>query len=219
MSWLIACFSAIIGYLLGSISVSVILSNTVFKSDVRKHGSGNAGATNMARVYGFKGGVLVFFGDLLKALAAFGAASLLCYLFDGKAENYAAYSSIAMGACLLGHAFPIFFSFKGGKGVTVGATIVLVTDWRMFLIVIAIFIITVALTKIVSISSIIATASYPILYFLFGLVFSISEFVLAEAILSILAAAAIIILHYKNIGRLIRGEEKKFAFKKKESVD
>ena len=113
------------GYLLGSISVSVCLSVGMGR-DVRKEGSGNAGATNMARVFGMKAGVITLLGDMVKAALAV----LLGYLLLGDM------GLMAGGiACIVGHCFPVFHQFKGGKGVSVGGLLSLMIDWRVGLLV------------------------------------------------------------------------------------
>lgn len=215
MIWWLGLICGLIGYLLGSVSVSVILSGAIFRSDVRKYGSGNAGATNMARVYGLKGGLFVLLGDIFKAILSMGLAYLFCYLWDKTPDRYANYMSVAGAACLIGHAFPIFFSFRGGKCVTVGAAVALMIDWRIFLLVIAVFIIVFIFTHIVSASSMCAAFALPVLYGIFTAC-GIANFYISKLVVSIFAATFIIVLHYKNIGRLIKGEEKKFTFKKKE---
>ena len=108
MTWLYVLLSIIIGYLFGSISVSVILSKVAFKGDIRKFGSGNAGATNMARVYGAKGGIIVLLGDFLKAIIA----CTLALLIAPKEYTEVCIATVGI-ACSLGHAFPVFFNFKG----------------------------------------------------------------------------------------------------------
>ena len=212
-------FSLIIGYLMGSISVSVILSKYLFKGDVRKHGSGNAGATNMARVYGAKGGLLVLLGDFLKAIIA---CTIVLLIAEDK---YTEVCIMTTGmACMLGHAFPIFFKFKGGKGVTVGAAIALVIDWKVLVFIVIVFFITFAFTHIVSISSIMGAL---------GLIFStltfyifnvcgvggdlFAKFTIYRLVLAIVASLFSIWLHRANILRLLNGEEKVFTFKKKSS--
>ena len=122
---------------------------------------------------------------------------------------------VAGAACLIGHAFPIFFSFRGGKCVTVGAAVALMVDWRIFLLVIAVFIVVFIFTHIVSISSMCAALGLPVLYGVFTAC-NVADFYVSKLVVSIFAAALIIVLHYKNIGRLLRGEEKKFTFKKKD---
>lgn len=215
MTWWIIVISAIIGYLFGSLSVSVIVSGLVYKGDVRDFGSGNAGATNMARVYGWKGGLVVLLCDMAKALIAMGIGYFLGYI-EGSANAHGIdYMCIAGAACMLGHAFPVFFKFKGGKCVTVGAATALLVDWRIFLIIISAFIIVVAITKIVSVSSITAAFLYPVSYSIFTIC-GITELSLAKLILSLFVGILVIVLHYKNIVRLFKGEEKKFSFKKKD---
>ena len=151
MAWLYVSLSIIIGYLLGSISVSVLLSKFVFKGDVRNFGSGNAGATNMARVYGAKGGAIVLIGDFLKAIIACTVSLLIA------PSKYSEVCILAVGiACLIGHAFPVFFGFKGGKGVTVGAAVALMIDWKALLFIFIVFVIVFIFTHIVSISSILS---------------------------------------------------------------
>ncbi len=210
MTWWMIVLSVVTGYLIGSLSMSVIVSRLIYKGDVRKYGSGNAGATNMARVYGWKGGLVVLIGDIAKAIIVMVLFLVLGDKLDGFGVNY---MCIAGAACMLGHAFPLFFKFKGGKCVTVGAAIALMIDWRVFLIVIGAFLIVVLITKIVSISSITAAFFLPVSYSLLGAT-GIYELITAKLILSIFAGILVIVLHYKNIIRLFKGEEKKFSFKK-----
>jgi glycerol-3-phosphate acyltransferase PlsY len=108
------CLIALAAYLLGSVSSSVMLSSLLFRADVRKHGSGNAGATNVARNFGIKAGVATLLCDMLKALVAMGFGLWL----GGELGK-----AVAGIACLLGHFFPVFFEFKGGKGISVGAVV------------------------------------------------------------------------------------------------
>lgn len=218
---LCVCLSLIVGYLMGSISISVILSKLVFKGDVRKHGSGNAGATNMARVYGAKGGLLVLLGDFLKAIIA---CAIVLLILDDK---YTEVAIMATGiACMVGHAYPIYFKFKGGKGVTVGAAIALVIDWKILVFIVIAFIITFMFTHIVSISSIMGAA---------GLIFStltfyvlnvcgvagdaFANFTIYRLTLGVVASVLCVWLHRANILRLLNGEEKVFSFKKKSSSE
>ena len=207
----------IIGYLLGSISVSVIISKTVYKQDIRKVGSGNAGATNMARVNGFKGGIAVLVGDFLKAIIS----CLIAKLIGGDA-----YSEVCMSfagcACVLGHAFPIFFNFKGGKGVTVGAAIALMVDWKALLFIFIVFVVVFTFKKIVSISSIsggIALAVITTVFYMFNILGVgggyFDNFTIERLFLAFFASLMVVILHHENIVRLFKGEEKKFAVKKR----
>lgn len=213
---------AVVGYLLGSISASVLISKYMYKGDVRNYGSHNAGATNMARVYGAVGGVLVLLGDFAKAVFAMLFPVLLGVLVKDFTAADIAYV-VAGAACFIGHAYPIFFGFKGGKGVTVGAAVALMVDWKSFLIIVAVFIIVFLFTHIVSISSISGAAAFSVTGILFyafdintySLFFGVQPFTLEKMCLTIFAGALVIFLHRSNIGRLLRGEEKKFAFKKR----
>ncbi len=209
---------AVIGYLFGSISVSVIISKVAFKGDVREHGSGNAGATNMARVYGISGGLLVLLGDFLKTIVACTIALLICE------QKYDEFCLMATGiGCVLGHAYPVFFGFKGGKGVTVGAAVALMIDWKVLAFIVIVFVVTFILTHIVSISSVmgaiglvtITTVCY--ILNLCGVGFDyFANFTLQRLCLGVVASIISIWLHRGNILRLLKGEEKKFTFKKKE---
>ncbi len=186
--------SALAGYLLGSVSVAVLLTRRLGK-DVREQGSGNAGATNVARVYGMKTGLLTLLGDMAKtALSA-----LLGWLLAGP-DGLA----VACTACLLGHCFPLYFKFRGGKGVSVGACIALFLDWRMFLALAALFFLVFLLSRRVSLCSVCAALSYPGLYYLFDPALSL-RFWLCCGI-----GLLVIFLHRGNILRLLKGEEAVF---------
>lgn len=209
--------SLTVGYLMGSISVSVLLSKFLFKGDVRQHGSGNAGATNMARVYGAKGGLLVLLGDFLKAIIA---CAVVLLIADDK---YTEVCIMTTGiACILGHAYPVFFKFKGGKGITVGAAIALVIDWKVLVFILLVFIIVFTFTHIVSISSImgaigliISVSTFYVLNVLGVGGDAFASFTIYRLVLAIVASSIAIWLHRANILRLLKGEEKVFTFKKK----
>jgi glycerol-3-phosphate acyltransferase PlsY len=204
---------------MGSISVSVILSKCLFKGDVREHGSGNAGATNMARVYGAKGGILVLLGDFLKAIIACAVVLLIAK------DEYTEVCIMTTGiACILGHAFPVFFNFKGGKGVTVGAAIALIIDWKILVFIVIVFFVTFAFTHIVSISSILGAIglTFSVLGFYVLNVCGVgagyfANFTTYRLILGVVASVISIWLHRANILRLLKGEEKVFTFKKKDN--
>lgn len=189
---------ALVAYLLGSISASIVLSKLVFRTDVRKQGSGNAGATNVARNFGMKAGVATLLGDMLKTVVAMGIGVLL----GGELGK-----AVAGIACLLGHFFPVFFGFKGGKGISVGAVVAVFVGWQHFAFVIAMFVLGMALTRIVSVGSVMAAAGLPVALLLFG-------GTKPEIVLSLVGASLVIWMHRQNIKRLIRGEEKKFQPKR-----
>lgn len=183
------------GYLLGSLSMSILLSRSVLGGDVRKKGSGNAGATNMARVYGMKAGVLTLAGDVAKAALAM----LIGWLLLG--DHGLAASGIA---CLVGHCFPVYHNFKGGKGVSVGAAIALAVDWKVFLCVLATFLLIALLSKKVSLGSICAAISITAA----ALVFQVST---PRLILCIVGMVLVVFQHRENIKRLINGTEADFC--------
>lgn len=185
------------GYALGSISSSILLSRLLFHTDLRDYGSGNAGATNAARVYGMGFGFATFLCDALKATAA-----VLLGNFLGGSVGFA----LAGIGCLIGHCWPMFFDFRGGKGVTVGAILALLIDWRIFLMMAAVFFALFAMTRIVSVCSVGCGLLLPVLTFLFG---CDTPFCL----LALFTGLLVILQHRANLARLIRGQEAKFQAK------
>ena len=189
------CLAVVIaGYLLGSVSASLILSKLGWGKDVRKHGSGNAGATNMARVFGLGAGFATLGGDMLKTAVALWLGR---YLLGDV--------GIAVGgiACVLGHCFPLFHNFHGGKGISVGAMIGLWIDWRVFVSIIAVFLIVAFLTKKVSAGSLAAAIAIVVA----SLVFHVTT---PKLVLAIAAACIAIFQHRSNIKRLSEGTESDF---------
>ena len=184
----------VVGYLLGSLSSSLLLSKLGWGKDVRKHGSGNAGATNMARVFGLGAGFATLAGDMLKAAAAMWLGNYLL----GDAGIAAAGC-----ACVLGHCFPVFHDFRGGKGISVGAMIGLAIDWRVFVGIVAVFLIVAFLTKKVSAGSLAAAVSITI----FSLLFHVTA---PKLFLAIFAMCVAILRHRSNIKRLAEGTEADF---------
>ena len=192
------------GYLLGSLSISILLSKNLLGRDVRRHGSGNAGATNMARVFGMHAGLLTLAGDMLKAAAAM---LLGFWLLGERYSLLAAFliTGMALGgvACLLGHCFPVLHGFKGGKGVSSGAMVALMIDWRVFLCVVGVFLAGAFLTKKVSFGSICGALTIFISAAALGV--STPRLILAAAGMLIVIAR-----HRDNIVRLINGTEPDF---------
>ena len=193
----------LIAYFLGSINFAIIISGKKYKEDIRDHGSKNAGMTNMMRTYGKKAAVLTLVGDALKAIVA----CFIGYVIMGSLGAYAAGLF-----CMIGHVFPIFYGFKGGKGVVTAAATVLMTDWLVFLILLALFILMVAIWRYISLASITCMLLYPLILSFTTKIFlqRISPFIL----FSVLMAALIIGKHWTNIQRLREGKESKFSFKK-----
>jgi acyl phosphate:glycerol-3-phosphate acyltransferase len=195
--WLV--ISAIIGYLLGSANSSLIVGK-FYGVDIREHGSGNAGTTNTLRTLGKKAALFVLAGDLLKGVLAY----LAGYYITGSALG----GMIGGTAAIFGHVWPVFFSFKGGKGVLTTLAVLLMMDWSTALALLGIFIIIVALTRYVSLGSIVGAALFPILSIILG---KNIENILISALIAIL----IIIMHRSNILRLLKGTESKLGAKKK----
>ena len=195
----------ICSYLLGSINFAIIVSGKRFKEDIRSHGSKNAGMTNMLRTYGKRAAGLTLAGDALKGILS----CILGYIILGPLG-----ARIAGLFCMLGHVFPIFYGFKGGKGVVTAFATILVCDTPVFLVLILIFIIIVAFTKYLSLGSIMCMALYPVL--LDRMVKLLQGRIIAfpELLISILLAMVVIIKHWENIKRLMNGQENKFSFKK-----
>lgn len=185
--------SAMIGYFLGSVNFSIVLSRSI-GADIRTRGSGNAGATNIARIYGLDQGIVTFVCDFVKAIAAM----LIARHLLGKA-------GVIIGglASLLGHCYPVFYHFRGGKGISCGAAISLMLDWRIFLCLVVIFLTAAFASRKVSVGSIAVSAALPILTAAFG---KGRWFILFAVVCSVI----VLLRHRSNIERLIRGTEPDF---------
>lgn len=209
--WLVAA------YLLGSISSAVWVARTFHGINIREHGSGNAGATNILRVLGPKAALPVFIFDFLKGLLALQFIHFIPdFNFANNPELYTGYE-IALGTCVvLGHIFPVFASFKGGKGVaTIAGAFVAISPGPM-LMSFVVFVITFIYSHYVSLSSIMAAVTFPIfVIFLFGMVLRPESTTVTLKCFSVIASAMIVLTHRKNIKRLREGTESKISFKKK----
>ncbi len=193
-------------YLLGSLNFSIIISKLTLKKDVRDFGSGNAGTTNSLRVMGAKKTVLVLLGDILKGVVAIFIAIRLV-----PDSNIAILRSLTSLSCIFGHAYPVFFQFRGGKGVLTTAAVVGSFNLPVCLIAVSVFIIIVALTRYVSLGSIIAIWTVPFLFALFeGVNFDGMVYIALGTVIAIFVT----VLHRSNIKRLISGNENKLKFKK-----
>jgi acyl phosphate:glycerol-3-phosphate acyltransferase len=195
-------------YLLGSIPTAVWIGKFFYKTDVREYGSGNAGATNTFRVLGKKAGIPVLIIDVLKGFAAVNLAYISNYI---PHSNQFINLQLVLGiASLIGHIFPIFASFRGGKGIATLLGIVLAIHLYGALICIGIFIIVLLASGYVSLGSMIAAILFP--FIVIGL---FKETVPSLIIFSILIAIMVLITHQKNIERLLRREESKAKLIKK----
>lgn len=210
---LFAVLIVVVAYLLGSISFAVIFSNHFIKADVRELGSGNAGTTNVMRVVGFLPGALTFLCDAFKGFVACFAGKLVFEKVFENGEEWAVYGAFICGvACMLGHIFPIFFQFKGGKGIATSVGIFAVCCPIAIVIGLAVFAICVLLIKIVSLSSIIATFTVITLTLVF---YNDSALFWPQAVLAIIMGVIVILKHSENIKRLIAGTEKKLTIRRK----
>lgn len=209
----------IIAYLLGSIPTAVWLGKAFFKTDVRKQGSNNAGATNTARVLGIGPGLIVLFLDAAKGWFAvycgnfFGAFFVDIWGLNTGAAYLSCFKLIMGSMAVLGHVLPIFAKFKGGKGVATTVGLVIGLFWEIFPIVIVIFIVMFMLYRYISLASITAAVSFPIAYVLCGpwLHYQVH---IPLLIFACLVALFIPYTHRKNIRRLLKREEPKFQLHK-----
>ena len=209
---------AVVSYLLGSLNFSILVSRILAKQDIRESGSGNAGATNMLRTYGKKYAALTMIGDMLKV----GVAILIAFAVIGAPIKYifaicdnadTAFSimlnkEFAGFFCVLGHIFPLYFNFKGGKGMAASTGMVILVDWRIALILFVIFVLVILISKWVSLGSITIALIFPMLIFVF---YKNITLVLVALLFTII----VLIAHRANIKRIFNGTENKIGSKKK----
>ena len=202
---------AIIAYAIGSINFSVIISKKVAGFDVREKGSGNAGSTNMLRTVGKKAAALTLVCDILKGVVSIGIAVVLGGMVDNT--NKELLVQIAGIAVVIGHTFPIFFGFKGGKGVATSLGVLLMTNWQIGLICLVFALVLMALSKMVSLGSVGAAILFPVLVLFIHTNFTVSEGS-SYLIYSIILAVIVAFNHRSNIKRILNGTENKLSFKK-----
>ena len=202
---------AIIAYLIGSVNFSIIISKKMAGFDVREKGSGNAGTTNMLRSVGKKAAALTLLCDVLK-----GVVAILIAILAGKIiQNLdkALLVQLAGIAVILGHTFPIFFQFKGGKGVATSLGVLLMVNWQIGLICLVFALLLIALTQMVSLGSVAAAILYPVLVMFINTNYTVSEGS-SYLIFAIILAVLVVFNHRANIKRLLEGKENKISFKK-----
>ncbi len=226
--------TAVIAYLLGSFSPAIVFTRLAIKEDIRTLGSGNAGFTNVLRSVGVGPAALTIICDFLKGVVA---VLIGWWLFasmpitnDVARIEYVKYAGYLAGAfVVIGHSFPVYYKFKGGKGVTTAAAAILVIDYRVFLLILATFLIIFLCTKLVSLGSIACAALFPvytclITYFCDYLPSLGTEneirfrFVLISTGCALVIGQMIIVRHHSNIQRLLAGQEKKLKVKKNPQV-
>lgn len=200
-----AILSVIAAYLIGSINFAVIFSSAFLKKDVRELGSGNAGTTNVMRNAGFLPGALTFICDALKGFAS----SYIGYLLLADSSLGSVVGAYICGAaCMLGHIFPIFFQFKGGKGVATSVGIYAVCCYPAIIIGLIVFAALTLISRYVSLSSIMAATTVVILSIVFA---NPTASILLQVIFSVIMGAMVIIKHKENIKRLLNGTESKIG--------
>ena len=206
---------AIIAYLIGSINFSILISKKKNGYDIRQKGSGNAGTTNMLRNLGKKYAAITLICDVLKGVVAIGIAIIVGNILGDT--NKALLVQIAGVAVVIGHTFPIFFGFKGGKGVATSLGILLMTNWQLGLICLVFALVLMALTRVVSMGSIAAAILYPVLtLFVGGGHYIVESSGLGNGyfIYSVILAIIVIFNHRENIKRILSGTENKISFNK-----
>ncbi len=198
---------ALVGYFFGSFNFALILSKKMYNEDIRNYGSKNAGTTNMMRTYGKKAAFLTILGDILKAVAA---VAIGCFAMG---INFGGYLTGLF--CVIGHVFPAYYGFKGGKGVATAAAVILMLNPFVFLCVIGVFVITVLLSRYVSLGSVLAAAVFPLLTYttLFSPENTLPHRGFAF-LFSFVMAVIVIVRHKENLSRLAHGTESKFSFKR-----
>lgn len=195
----------ILGYLCGCLSTSYIIGKANH-IDIRKYGSGNAGTTNALRTLGMKAGILTFLGDALKAIIPILLITYVIFSNDTAVHLLALYTGLGV---VLGHNFPFWLNFKGGKGIAATGGIMLAFDWRLGLVALVVFVASVAITRYVSVGSLLISLLFPI-----G-VLIIYPGNLHMLLISILFTALAFLKHRTNILRLMKGTENKLGHKVK----
>lgn len=205
---------AVIAYLIGSINFSIILSKKMAGFDIREKGSGNAGTTNMLRSVGKKAAVITLICDILK-----GVVSILIAVLAGKIIknlDNALLVQLAGIFVIIGHTFPVFFKFKGGKGIATALGVLLMINWQIGLICLIFALVLMALTKMVSVGSIAAAILFPILVAFIdqNYIVQTSNSNWSYLVFSIIVALLVIFNHRANVQRILNGTENRLSFKK-----
>ncbi len=197
--WFPILLTVLIGYLLGNLNGAVCISKLVAHEDVRSHGSGNAGLTNFIRNYGASKSLSVIVIDGGKATLACLMGMLLLEPYGMSQEG----GAIGGVAVIFGHVFPVLLGFRGGKGVLSGFFVALTLDWRVGLLILAVFAAAYLTTQYVSLGSVLGSAAFGLGF----VIFYHDNWMVT--ICGIAMAALVVIMHRENIGRLVRGQERK----------
>ena len=207
-------FIGILAYLIGSINFSVIFSKKIAGFDVREKGSGNAGSTNMLRSVGKRAALLTLICDILKGVVSIGIAILLSKIVKNIDQEFLI--QIAGVAVVVGHTFPIFFQFRGGKGVATALGVLLISNWQIALICLVFALVLMILTRIVSLGSCGAAVLFPVLTLFINdnyTVLSNNKSGKTYFIYSLILAALVLFNHRENIKRILNGTERRISLK------
>ena len=207
---------AIIAYLIGSINFSIIISKRMAGFDVREKGSGNAGTTNMLRSVGVKAAAITLLCDILKGVVVILIAILIGNIVDGLDD--ALLVQLAGIFVIIGHTFPIFFGFKGGKGIATSLGVLLMINWQIGLICLVFALILMVITRMVSVGSIAAAILFPVLVIFIGQNYIVPVNNWSYLIFSIIVAVLVLFNHRENLKRIFTGKENKISFKKSSNL-
>ena len=216
MGFIILAFviPAVAGYLLGSINFAIVISRLFYKQDIRTLGSGNAGMTNVLRNFSKKGAAATLSGDVLKGILSVLIGNwAFMLLVPSMLPLYGAY--IGGIAAILGHMFPIYFGFKGGKGVAVSGGVIIAVQPVLALILLTVFLLIVVFTKIVSLGSVVGISLYPVVTLLWALFVS-KQAPVYSFVCSLIISGLVVWMHRENIKRILAGTEYRFGQKKKD---
>lgn len=202
---------AIIAYLIGSVNFSILISKKMAGFDVREKGSGNAGTTNMLRSVGKKAAVITLLCDILKGVVSIGIALIAGNIV--KNVDKAVLVQIAGILVVVGHTFPIFFEFKGGKGVATSLGVIMMINWKIGLICLVFALVIMAFSRMVSMGSVGAAILFPVLTLFINTNFIVEASGMKYFIFSVILAAMVIFNHRANIKRIANGTENKLSFK------
>lgn len=223
--WPYMLLIAVVAYLLGSLNFAILVTRLFSKKDIREEGSGNAGMTNVLRSHGKWPAVLTTLGDVGKSVAA----GLIGGWLISRAQIHVGFTAltaehvtvvgryIAGLFCVLGHLFPLYFGFRGGKGVLAAFGMLLVMDWRVALLALVVFLVVVIASRMVSLGSLCGSASAIVFTWLFDWLVHgwDSSTVLFCTVITALIVALLFIMHRGNIQRILNGTERKLSFGKK----
>ena len=204
---------AVLAYAIGSINFSVLISRKMAGFDVREKGSGNAGTTNVLRAVGLKAAIITLICDILKGIIAVLIAFWIGNI--SQTADKALLIQIAGILVVVGHTFPVFFEFRGGKGIATALGVLLITNWKIGLICLVFAVILIAITRMVSVGSMSAAVLFPVLTLFIGDNFIVTQAGIKYFIYSLILATFVIFNHRENIKRIMNGTENKISFKNK----